>query len=480
MCEKSVDFRVFQSSNPAVFVVINYPLSNIYVPLPALMLKQEAVKTLKLSAPIILGELTQMSLGIINSAMVGSLHYKQLAASALVHSVLNIPYVFGIGMSMSISQTVATAHGRGDKGKVTHYLFNGVALMIITAVFISLLLEILLPVLFHLGQDPEVATLAKPYLRLMGFSVIPMLLFFALKQFTDGLELTRTAMVLSIAAMPLNVLFDYAFIFGNLGAPRMELSGAGIGTLVTRTLILIILAVIIWFHPKFKPYIQERKKQWFLSKKTFGELLHIGIPSGLQGILEVAAFAVSGILAGVFSAVALAAHQTALQVAAFTFMVSMGLAQGCSIRIGNAYGRKDWKLIGIIGKSTFITALFYGCFCALLFIVFRNQIPRFFADDPKVLALAANLFIFAAIFQISDATQALGVGMLRGIKDVKAPTIYMTVAYWVLGIPIGALLGFYFNWGVYGLWTGFVIGLSIVSVLLNRRFNQLVHRRIVV
>ncbi|WP_447639755.1 MULTISPECIES: MATE family efflux transporter [Chitinophagaceae] len=442
------------------------------------MLKQEAIKTLKLSAPIILGELTQMSLGIINSAMVGSLHYKQLAASALVNSVLNIPYVLGIGMSMCISQTVATANGRGDKGKVAHYLYNGVALMIVAALAISLLLELIQPILFHLGQDKDVAVLAGPYLRLMGVSVIPMLLFFALKQFTDGLELTKTAMVLSIASMPLNVLFDYTFIFGHFGFPRMELRGAGIGTLVTRTLILIILAVIILTHPKFKPFIRERKTQWFLAKKTFKELLHIGIPSGLQGILEVAAFAVSGILAGVFGAVALAGHQIALQSAAFTFMVSMGLAQGASIRIGNAFGRKDWTLIGAIGKSTFITGLIYGCLCAVLFICLRNYLPYIFNKDPEVVHVTSILFIFAAVFQISDATQAIGVGMLRGLKDVKAPTIYMAIAYWVLGIPIGALLGFHFGWGVYGLWTGFVIGLSIVSVLLNRRFNKLIRNRL--
>ncbi|PZP52324.1 MAG: MATE family efflux transporter [Pseudopedobacter saltans] len=439
-------------------------------------MKQEAIKTLKLSAPIILGELTQMSLGIINSAMVGHLDYRQLAASALVNSVMNIPFVLGIGISMCISQTVATANGKGDKGKVSHYFYNGIVLMIITALLISLLLELIQPVLFHLGQDRDVAILAGPYLRLMGFSVIPMLLFFALKQFTDGLELTKTAMVLSIASMPLNVLFDYTFIFGHFGFPKMELLGAGIGTLVTRTLVLIVLGLIICFHPRFRPYMEERKKQWFLSRKTFQELLHIGIPSGLQGILEVAAFAVSGILAGQFSAIALASHQIALQTAAFTFMVSMGLAQGASIRIGNAFGRKDWNQIRNIGKSTFYTGLLYGVICAILFVVFRNYLPLIFNKNINVIAVTANLFLFAAIFQISDATQAIGVGLLRGLKDVTAPTVYMAVAYWVLGIPIGWFLGFHFQWGVYGLWTGFVIGLSIVSILLNRRFNQLTKR----
>lgn len=442
------------------------------------MLKEQAIRTLKLSIPIILGELTQMSLGIINSAMLGRLGYKQLAASALVNSVMVIPYVFGIGLTMSISQTVAIANGQSDKQKVSHYLYNGFILMCLAAFIIGLTLHVCNPILFHLKQDSEVAALAAPYLKLMSYSVIPMLLFFALKQFTDGLESTKTAMTLSMLSMPINILLDWGLIFGHLGLPRLGLIGAGYATLITRTVVFITMALVILLHPEYKKYIAVRKNQWQIKMQTIRELLRIGIPSSLQALLEVGAFAVSGILIGRLGAVALAAHQITLQIASFTFMVSLGLAQGSSIRIGNALGKNEWSLIKVIGKSTFLTGLIYGISCAVIFIVFRGKLPYIFNDNINVVTLTTSLLFFAAIFQISDATQAIAVGALRGIKDVKIPTLMMTFSYWIIGIPLGIFLAFYTSLGVYGIWIGFVIGLSSTSLLLNIRFNKKVNRMI--
>src|ERR1035438_7590241 len=210
-----------------------------------MILKTEAAKTWKLSTPIILGELTQMALGIIDNIMVGSISYKHLAAAALVNSVMNIPFVLGIGITMSVSQTVSMANGRKDGLKVSHYLYNGFWLSSITAIAIALLLTLSSNILFHLGQDHRVATLAVPFLRLMGWSTIPMLMFIALKQFTDGLERTRTAMLLSLSALPINVFINWLLIYGNWGFPRLELTGAGFGTLITRTIILIAFLIVL-------------------------------------------------------------------------------------------------------------------------------------------------------------------------------------------------------------------------------------------
>ncbi len=438
------------------------------------MLKQEAIKTWKLSLPIIFGELTQMSLGLIDSAMVGSISYKQLAASALVNSVLIIPFVFGIGLTMSISQKVASAHGRRDGQQVSHYLYNGFWLCTIAAIIISLCLELGKPILHHLHQDAEVARLAEPYLRIMGLSIIPSLMFIAIKQFTDGLEKTRTAMMLSLLAMPLNVAINWLLVFGNFGFPRLELVGAALGTLITRTIILIALILVVCFHATFRRYILVRKNQWKLRWQSIKELLGIGIPSALQAMLEAGAFAVSAILVGTLGEIPQAAHQIALQCASFTFMVSLSLGQGSAIRIGNAFGRKDWSEIGSIGKSSFYSGLLYGVCCAIMFIIFRRQLSLIFNDDANVVLLASTLMVFAAIFQISDATQAIAVGCLRGINDVKKPTMYMAIAYWVIGVPSGCLFAFVFHFGAQGIWIGFVLGLSIVSFLLNRRFHKIV------
>lgn len=439
-------------------------------------IRREAIKTWKLSGPIILGELTQMALGIIDSMMVGAISYKHLAASALVNSVMNIPFILGIGLTMSISQTVSMAHGRRDSLKVSHYLYNGFFICSLAAVIIASLLHFGSDILFHLGQDREVAILAKPYLQIMGWSTIPMLMFMSVKQFTDGLELTRTAMVLSILALPLNIGINWLLIYGNFGFPRLELIGAGLGTLITRIIILIALVSVVFVHPLFKRYVAVRKNQWKLKMPTVKELLHIGIPSSLQAGMESGAFAVSGIIIGTLGAVQQAAHQIALSCAAFTFMVSMGLAQGGAIRTSNAWGRNNWKDITIIGKSTLLSGVCYGLFCAIFFVSVRHYLPLAFNDDATVVGIASVLMLYAAFFQLSDATQAIGVGLLRGIKDVHVPTLYVALAYWVVGIPTGCLMAFTFKMGAAGMWIGFLSGLTASSIFLNKRFFNIIKK----
>lgn len=436
-------------------------------------LTTEARSTLQLSVPIILGELSQMALHIIDTAMVGALGYKQLAAAALVLSVLNIPFVIGIGITISVSQLVSMANGRNDGQKVSHYFYNGFWLCGIAAIIISTGLVLGSNILFHLKQDPEVAAMAVPFLELMGWSVIPMLLFMTLKQFTDGLEKTRIAMIISVAALPLNIFINWLLIFGNLGFPALGLVGAGWGTLITRSLMFLAMGYVILSHPLFRRYVMVRRKQWKLRFQTVKELLQIGIPSSLQVGLESGAFAVSGIVIGTLGATEQAAHQIALSCASFTFMVSLGLAQGSSIRVSNAFGANNGNKITAIGKSTFITGLLYGIFCAITFILLQNVLPALFNKDAMVLTMAANLLVLAAVFQISDATQAIGAGLLRGIKDVTIPTILIAIAYWVVGIPVGYLLAFHADMGAAGMWVGFIAGLSCSGIFLTYRFLKM-------
>jgi len=456
---------------------VNFGFSSAKLPLTSYaMMKQEAGKTIKLALPIIIGELAQMALHIIDTAMVGAINYKQLAAAALVINAMNIPFVLGIGMTISVSQMVSMAHGRKDSQQVSHYLFNGFVLCAFTAIVISLSLVLGRDLLHFLKQDPEVVTYAIPFMKLMGLSIIPMLLFMTLKQFTDGLEYTRTAMLLSLCSMPINIFLNWLLIYGNWGFPRLELLGAGYATLITRTLIFLVLALTILRHRTFRRYVMVSSRQWKLKVSTLRELLHIGVPSSLQVGMEAGAFAVSGILVGTISAVAQAAHQIALSCAAFTFMVSMGLAQAGSIRVSNAFGRHKWSEIKLIGKSTLLTALVYGIFCAVVFSLLRNQLPLFFNKDAAVLELASLLLLFAAVFQISDSTQAIGAGLLRGIKDVKTPTLLIAIAYWVVGLPAGYLLAFRFGMGASGMWLGFIIGLTLASLFLIARFLKITNK----
>lgn len=431
----------------------------------------ETGKTLKLAYPVILGQLAQMALGLIDVAMVGSVGYKELAAGALVNSVVNIPMVLGIGITISVSQLVSMANGRRDGGQVSHYLYNGFLLSAATAIIITLGLELGQNGLFHMGQDPEVAALAVPYLQIIAISIIPMLLFMALKQFTDGLEYTKTAMIISLSAIPLNFFFNWLFIFGNWGMPRLELVGAGWGTLITRIAVFVALGVVVLRHRLFRRYILIRKRQWYVNRKTWKDLLYIGIPSSLQVGMESGAFAVSAILIGTIGAREQAAHQIAMTMVSLAFMIPIGLSQAGSIRVSNAFGRKDWPTLRLIGKTTILVGVCYGILSGLNFALFNQGIPPLFNKDTQVVEIASTLILLAAIFQISDSTQGVSAGLLRGVKDVKIPTLYVFLAYWVIGIPVGSLLTFHYNWGAVGIWMGFILGLTVSAILLSRRFH---------
>ncbi|MFT4095173.1 MAG: MATE family efflux transporter [Niabella sp.] len=432
--------------------------------------KTEARNTLKLALPIIFGELAQMSLHLIDTAMIGYLGYKQLAAAALVLNVINIPFIFGIGVTISVAQMVSLAHGKFDKQMVSHYFFNGFCLCAFCGIVISGALLLSQHILLHLKQDPEVVAMALPFMRLMSISIIPMVLFMTLKQFADGLQYTKTAMTLSIVAIPLNAFLNWLFIYGHLGFPKMELIGAGYATLLTRTVIFIILGVVILNHKLFKKYVAVAKNQWKINWTTIKQLLRIGIPSSLQIGMEAGAFAGSGIIIGMIGAAPQAAHQIALSCAAFAFMVSLGLSQAGSIRVSHAYGTYNWKRIAVIGRSTVTLAVIYGAVCCILFSIFRMQLPLLFNHENNVVGIAAGLLLLAAVFQIPDALQAVSAGLLRGIKDVNIPTLFVFIAYWIVGLPLGCLMAFHFGMNERGMWWGFISGLSFSAIALTLRF----------
>lgn len=431
---------------------------------------KEFRNTLVIAGPIIIGNVSQIGLGLIDSAMIGAIDYRQLAASSLVINVLGIPQVLGIGITMAISPLVAMANGKNDVETASRVAYNGVLLSTLVACIIAIGLVASQNILHHLGQDPEVAAFAKDYFIIMSWSLIPMLVFIGIKQFSDALEFTRTAMVLSLISLPLNAFLNWIFIYGKFGVPRLELYGAGIATFITRVIIAVVLIIIILSHKTFRPYIQARHAAWRFSRKMWKELLRIGIPSSLQYGMEAGAFAVSGIMIGWLGATAQAAHQIALNLASATFMAALGLSLAGSIRVANAYGRNDKPALRRIGTSTIAGGLAYGTFCALMFIILQKQLPELFTNNAAVATLASGLLVFAALFQISDATQAIGVGLLRGITDVKMPTLLVALAYWIIGIPLGYVLAFVLKLEAAGIWLGFVAGLTVSSLLLNSRF----------
>lgn len=433
-------------------------------------MRKEGLASFKLAIPIILGEVAQISLHLIDTAMVGRVSYLHLGASSLTSNVINIPFILGIGLTIAIAQMTSLYHGRNDHKNVSHYLFNGMFIILLAALIISVGMFFGSGILYSLKQDPEVVDLAIPYFKIMTWSLIPGMLFIALKQYTDGLQYTRTAMILALAALPVNVFLNWLLIFGNWGFPRLELIGAGWATFITRTLIFIILVLIVFIHPIYKKHIKIAPRAWQLNKSTIKDILKIGVPSSMQVTMESGAFAVSGIIIGTISAVALAAHQIALSIAAFTFVINMGMSHAISIRTSNAYSQNDWKKIDLIGRSGMRMTIVYGIMACLSFLIFRYAFAGLFTQNEEVTELAVYLLILAAIFQVPDTVQVNSAGLLRGIKDVNTPTLIVAIAYWIIAIPLGSLLAFYFDRGAEGIWIGLIAGLTFSSIFLTKRF----------
>ena len=431
---------------------------------------EEIRKTLSLGWPIILGNLSQMILGIIDSAMVGAIHSSQLAAASFVNNLIALPLILCTGMATAISPLVAAALGQNNNDHPLRIFFNGASIIGFIALMMALGIYWGNNLVYHFGQDKIVADLARPYFVWIGWSIIPMALFMSAKQFADGLGKTRIPMYLSLIVIPLNILINYAFIFGKWGAPRMELEGAGVGTLVSRLIILVGILFVIFKHPQFALYRQHLSNQLTFKTERLRDIIRIGIPSSLQYSMESGAFAVSGVMAGWLGYIQQAAHQIAINVSALTFMVSIGISAAGSIRIAYAYGKNDWKRVRSIGKTTLLISVIYGLLCAAFFILGRNQLPLIFNKEAPVIEYAAILLIMAAIFQISDSVQAIGVGLLRGLQDVRIPTLLVFIAYWIIGIPLGYRLAFHYNWEIKGLWTGLIVGLSVSALLLSLRF----------
>ncbi|MBK8449585.1 MAG: MATE family efflux transporter [Saprospiraceae bacterium] len=431
------------------------------------MSKNHQVELLKLAFPIILGNLSQMMLNIIDSAMVGQLGYKYLAAAALVNNMIGLPFVLCIGFTVAISPLVAELKGAQKEETCGNLLNNAFYLNMSISILLVSILYFTGGIIYYLKQDQEVANMGRPYLNWMLWSIVPMIAFLSIKQFCDGLNHTKIPMILSLASIPFNAILNYALIYGNWGFPSLNIEGAGIATFITRLLMAIILGAFVLDQIQFKKYNLQNR---LLKKEVLNKIAKLAIPSSWQYVSEIGAFVILGIMVGWFGAIQQAAHQVALSVAALTFMVSIGLSSAGSIKVGEAYGMQNIHLARKTGISVLQFASIYGILCAIAFILFRNYIPYLFSSEQEVVRQASILFLFAAAFQLGDSIQAVGIGILRGIQDVKLPTLYTTLCYWFLGIPVGYLLSVTLNWQVIGVWVAFIVCLSVMAVLLYRRF----------
>jgi MATE family multidrug resistance protein len=441
---------------------------------------------LKLASPVILGMLGHTFVSFVDNVMVGQLGAAELAAVSLGNSFIFIAMSLGIGFSTAITPLVAEADTEKNFTKGKSVFKHGFFLCTVLGILLFLLLLLAKPLMYVMDQPEEVVVLAIPYLDLVAFSLVPLIIFQAFKQFSDGLSLTKYPMYATILANILNVVINYILIFGKFGFPEMGIVGAAVGTLVSRFIMLFYLWWLLAKRDKSQAYVTHIKF-FKLSKQPLRKLMNLGFPSAMQMFFEVAIFTAAIWLSGTLGKNAQAANQIALNLSSMTFMVATGLSVAAMIRVGNQKGLKDFKALRRIAESIFLVGFLFAVLFALFFVIFNTALPDLYVnlDDPinavdtaEVVEIAATLLLAAAVFQISDSLQVIALGALRGLQDVKIPTLITFISYWVIGFPISYVLGKEEAYGSLGIWIGLLAGLSAAAILLYFRFNYLTKRLI--
>jgi MATE family multidrug resistance protein len=434
-------------------------------------IRRELRPTLALAFPIIVGQVSQMLIGVTDNAFIGRVGTVELAAAAFTHGAFHIFYIIGIGLLMGAGVFAARDHGAGDEAGCAAWLRHGRALALAVGVGTFALIAVLSTQLHHYGQPPEVVAITRPFLLLIGTSFIPTLFFQVQRQFAESLGRPWVPMGIMVADIGLNALLNWFFVFGHGGFPAMGLVGSGIATLIARTAAVITLGAWLKVSPTFAPVRTAPWAGW--ERRRFVELLKLGVPTGGMLLFEGGAFAMTALMMGWLGTVPLAAHQVALGCAALTFMVPLGLSIATSLRISKARGEGRIDALRPIGFGALAVGL--GCMVlfALVFALAGRTVTGWFTPAQDVAALAAQLLLVAAIFQLFDGAQVISAGALRGLTDVRVPTLLTFIAYWVISLPLGYWLAFHTSFGPAGLWAGLAIGLGCAAVLLGGRFHRL-------
>lgn len=428
-----------------------------------------------------LGMLGHTFVAFADNVMVGQLGTAELAAVSLGNSFVFIAMSLGIGFTTAITPLVAEADSSNNISLGKKAFKHGLLLSSILSVILFLIILLSKPLLSIMDQPEEVVELAIPYLDIVALSLIPLIVFQALKQFSDGLSNTKYPMYATILANVINIILNYLLIFGSFGFPKLGIVGAAIGTLISRIIMVYFLWMIFKSRSKFKAYITNlnfRKIEKTISIKLF----NLGFPSALQMFFEVGIFTAAIWLSGVLGKNPQAANQIALNLSSMTFMIGIGLSVAAMVRVGNQKGLNDFITLRRIAFSIFFLTLLIEIIFATFFLVFREWLPTLyldqydltnFKDNSEVILLASKLLLVAAFFQIFDGLQVVILGALRGLQDVKIPALITFISYWIVGFPICYYLGLYTNLKSVGIWIGLFTGLFVASILLYIRFNYL-------
>lgn len=429
---------------------------------------------LNLAIPVVISQLGHTLVHTADSIIVG--HFAgtiPLAAVSLVNSIFIVILVIGMGISYGLTPLIAQESGRKNFKECGRLLSNSLLINAIVGILLFILIYFgSLLIIDQMGQSPAVVAEARPYLGLLGFSIVPLMIFMTFKQFAEGLGFTKQAMMISLWGNAINLCLGVIFVKGLFGIAPMGISGVGWSTLIDRSIMAVVMAIYVLRSNYFKVYLKSFALR-SIGKLRSLRILKIGTPVAMQYTFEVSAFSGAAILIGTIGAVEQAAHQVAINLASMTYMMASGVSSAATIKTGNNFGKEDFMNLRLSAISSYHIVLVFMAVTALLFAGLNQYLPWLYTSDRAVISVASQLLIIAGFFQLFDGTQVVGLGILRGIGDVKIPTFITFIAYWIIGIPVGYFLGISMGWGANGIWYGLTLGLLVSAGLLYTRFHFL-------
>ena len=440
--------------------------------------KRQYKANLKLALPVVMTQLGQILVQVADNVMVGRYGGDDptpLAATSFGGSVFFILFIAGVGIALGLTPLIGELYAQGARCKSSQYLQNGLMFYTLLGFLVCGLQLAVIPLMYHMGQPVEVVDMAIPYYKLLAYSMPFIMLFFTFKQFLEGVGNTRVEMVVVILCNLMNVGLNWIFIYGHLGFEELGATGAGLGTLGSRIAMPIMIIGYFYKKQKYRAYLQgfsPRNYSW----ATVKNLLHMGLPISMQMFLEASAFVGTGIMMGWFGKETMSANQIAVTIGNCAFMIVMSIGAATTIRVSHCYGARNIGELSLAAKASYHLVLAWNAFAALVFITMRNIIPTFFSTNPEVIAIASQLLVFAALYQLSDGIQNVSVGILRGIQDVKIIMPIAFVSYWLLNLPVGYLFGFTLGMGPTWLFLVFSFCLSAASVMIIVRIRRSVRK----
>ncbi len=430
-------------------------------------------RNLALAAPIMITQAGQMIVQIIDNLMVAKLGTAEFAGVAFANSIILIGIVFSTCFTQGLIPHAGMSWGRGNYREVSLFFQNALVLDLIVALIIPLVMFCVMPFMAYMGQDVDILVYAKAYYVPAVISFVPYILFFAIRNFSEGIGITKMAMYITIGCNLVNILLNWILIYGNWGFEAMGVVGAAVATLISRVLMVVAFAVVITSVNPYKRYLKFFKVK-LVQRSILAKLFKTSMPIGLQGLAEVTAFSLASIIVGFFGKQALAAQQVVYTFDSFIFMLAQGIAVAATIRVAHQYGDGKYRDAKIASDAAMHLSLFVMGGLGLIVVLLRVQISRLFSADAEVVELASLLFLFSFGYKLFDATQLVGAATLRAVGDVKKPLAIAMLSYYVLCVPLGYLCSHVLGWGPQGVYVGLAAGLLLASILYKIRFDRLI------